>query len=295
MTDQIEALRELASVAESCSSVRAGLIEWSEMVSDPVVHRLGCRARLGLPIAKVVEPLDSWPDGRSIARAIEAHTLHGGSLARTVISIVDALEAREQMAHDALVSGSASKLSARLLGALGLILLALMLPRLRWMTPMVPAALWAASALVWIGVAWTKKLLPRPPLSDRPAASVADLAAALLDSGLHPAEAFESACGANDRAVRLVQLGMSWAEALERSSGDEMKPIASALRRACSSGIPAAEALRHVASAVRTSQRRDADIAARRAPIVLVLPLTLCFLPAFGLAIVAPMLGAMSG
>src|SRR5688500_4678998 len=118
MTTAAEALRSLASLAETAGSTRAALERWPSAAQAPAIAKVGRRARIGAPPDDVTEPLESWPDGRVIGRAIAAHATHGGSLARTLLALADAIEGRERMAHEARMAGSASKLSTRLLGAL---------------------------------------------------------------------------------------------------------------------------------------------------------------------------------
>ena len=291
---RIESLHALSMLTRSSTSVRAALVEWAGASADPVVSSIGRRARLGLPLSAVVEPLAAWPDGPLIARAIEAHAMHGGSLGATLRSIVSVLREREQMTHESRVASASSTLSGRLMGGLAILCAVGLVMRARSMTGTMIMAMLVAAGLVCIGVRWSRSLMPKPPRADRPAAAKADLLAGLLDAGLQVPGALELACGGEDTSARLVRLGMTWTEAIERSPDVEMKQIATVLRRCSSTGAPVSEALRLLATNIRAMQRREAEIAAKRAPIMLVLPLTLCFLPAFALVLVAPMIGAMS-
>lgn len=295
MTTHIESLYGLSVLMGSSTSVRAGLIDWARASRDPIVTRVGRRARLGLPLTAVVEPLEAWPDGRVVANAIEAHALHGGSLGATLQSIVSVLRERDQMIHESRVASASSMLSGRLMGGLAVLCAIGLVMRARSMTVATIVAMLVAGGLVWVGMRWSRRLTPKPPRADRAAAATADLVAALLDAGLHIPGALELVWDSEDKATRLVRLGMTWTDAIERSSDAEMQQVAAELRRCSATGSPVADALRHLASNIRAAKRREAEFVAKRAPVMLVLPLTLCFLPAFALVLVAPMIGAMSG
>lgn len=294
MTPVAEALRSLASLAETTGSVRASLERWPSVVTSSVVARVGRRARIGAPLAEVLEPLAVWPDGRVIARAVAAHAAHGGSLVRTMLALADAAEGRERLAHDARMASSASKLSTRLLGALA-ITCALLVPT--WSRAPLPvsiASIGVAGALAGLGMAWMRRLVPRPPRTDPPAAAMAEVAAALLEGGLQPALAFDVACPPDAPARRSVRLGDGWAEALARSEDPGLRALA-LVTREVSHGARPAEPLRRFATELREEQRRRCETETRRAPVLLVLPLTTCFLPAFGIVVVVPMIPALWG
>lgn len=107
---------------------------------------------------------------------------------------------------------------------------------------------------------------PHAPPSLRPA--LADAADA-LDRG-QP----------TDDAV--VELGRRW--------GPPARPLVHALVDHLRYGTPVIPALERVATDARGARRRAAEARARRLPVLLLLPLVLCTLPAFGLLTVAPLL-----
>ena len=55
-------------------------------------------------------------------------------------------------------------------------------------------------------------------------------------------------------------------------------------------GVPLTEGLDRVAREARLERRRRAEERARRLPVLLLFPLVLCVLPAFGLLTVVPLL-----
>jgi tight adherence protein C len=67
------------------------------------------------------------------------------------------------------------------------------------------------------------------------------------------------------------------------------RPLAHALADHLRYGTPALPALERVAAEARTRRRRGAETRARKLPVLLLFPLVLCTLPAFGLLTVAPL------
>jgi pilus assembly protein TadC len=132
----------------------------------------------------------------------------------------------------------------------------------------------------------------------------ADLIGAALRAGARPETAVEvvgTAIGGplGERLLhvgRALRLGSPPAEAWARLGE---RPAAIALARAAvrgqHSGAAFAEALRRQADDLRAGQLTAADAAGRRAAVLIVLPLGLCFLPAFVLAGLVPVIVAVLG
>ena len=102
-----------------------------------------------------------------------------------------------------------------------------------------------------------------------------------------------------DRLVRVdraLRLGASAAEAWSYL-GDGAGParVTTAAIRSQHSGAAFAGALTRVADDLRADHLLAADAAARRAGVLIVLPLGLCFLPAFVLAGLVPVIAAVLG
>jgi len=76
-------------------------------------------------------------------------------------------------------------------------------------------------------------------------------------------------------------LGQRW--------GPAARPFVHALADHLRYGTPVLPALERVAAEARTARRRAAETRARRLPVLLLFPLVLCTLPAFGLLTVAPL------
>jgi pilus assembly protein TadC len=133
---------------------------------------------------------------------------------------------------------------------------------------------------------------------------VADLLAAALRAGARPESAVEAVGPAIGgplgerllRVARALRLGAPPAQAWA-CLGDS--PAALAVSRAAvrseHSGAAFAEALRRQAEDLRAERSAAADAAGRRAAVLIVLPLGLCFLPAFVLAGLVPVIVAVLG
>ena len=140
----------------------------------------------------------------------------------------------------------------------------------------------------------------RPALVPVPV--VLDLLAAASESGAPVPRCLASVGAAvgGDRGLDLAEAGAeiswgaSWAEAWA-GRDDALAPVASALRPAWEDGSSPVAAARAAARAVRRGQQTQALVAAERLGVRLLLPLTLCHLPAFVLLGIIPVLVSFVG
>ncbi|MGZ4593313.1 MAG: type II secretion system F family protein [Actinomycetes bacterium] len=130
----------------------------------------------------------------------------------------------------------------------------------------------------------------------------ADLVAACLDAGATPADALDVVRGhiGDPLAARLAPAAVALrmgadpvpdyrdATARRVPRDDPAWALVRALARALDSGAPVAASVASVADDERRRQRWAAEAAARRAGVLAVGPLALCFLPAFVLLGVVP-------
>ncbi len=130
-----------------------------------------------------------------------------------------------------------------------------------------------------------------------------DLLAACLAAGATPGQAlvavgtaFEGDVGAMLSGVAaLTALGAPVETAWSEGSGDpRWAPVARALIRAHYSGASLTDVLEHLADDRRRAIRATAQAAAQRAGIKAVLPLGVCFLPAFVLVGVVPVVAGFA-
>jgi pilus assembly protein TadC len=132
----------------------------------------------------------------------------------------------------------------------------------------------------------------------------ADLLAAALCGGApvdHAVEAVADALGGPlgerlARVARSLHLGAEPAEAWSQLSDvPGAKRIVRAAVRSSSSGGALAAAFLRIAGELRDSRQVAVESAAQRAGVLIVLPLGLCFLPAFVLAGLVPVVVAVLG
>ncbi len=114
---------------------------------------------------------------------------------------------------------------------------------------------------------------------------------------LHTAVAMVGTSGRGPVAASLsgvaqdVDRGVSLERALERLTRDqppEVLALGTALLVAAGSGTPAAPALQRLADAERRRSRRAVETGIRRLPVLLLLPLVGCILPAFVVMTLVP-------
>lgn len=169
---------------------------------------------------------------------------------------------------------------------------------------------WAAGPLAGC-VAWRlRRGSGRPPAEEQdPVAAAqiplcADLMAACLAAGAGPREAAEAvgrSLGApvGDALIRVgaeLRLGGDPAQCWERFG--ELTParaMARCLSRASAGGVAPVEEMARLAADCRAAQGRAALARARRAGVLATAPLGLCFLPAFLLVGVAPVVMGLAG
>lgn len=121
-----------------------------------------------------------------------------------------------------------------------------------------------------------------------------DLAAAALAAGLPLPDALASAGqGAGppfdarwQRASGFLRMGGAPADAVEHDSADHEALVV--VQEGMDAGMPLADLLRGLAEARREGAKWEAEAAARRVAVRVVLPLAACFLPAFILLGVVP-------
>lgn len=102
------------------------------------------------------------------------------------------------------------------------------------------------------------------------------------------ATAMAEASGRLRRGLPLVDVLASLGEDL----GPEAAPMVDALARSAATGASAVELLDAVAAEAHDRRRRNAEEAARRLPVTMLLPLALCILPAAVVLAVVPVLVA---
>lgn len=130
-----------------------------------------------------------------------------------------------------------------------------------------------------------------------------DLMAACLRSGTTPTSAAEAVARgiggpvgeALDEVVALLRLGGDPVECWTSLARDPvLAPLGRAVGRAISSGAPVVAALEQVALDAREQRRSTAEEAARKVGVKAAAPLGICFLPAFVLLGVVPVVAGIA-
>ncbi|WP_394263266.1 type II secretion system F family protein [Trueperella sp.] len=156
-----------------------------------------------------------------------------------------------------------------------------------------------AAVLVWVWSTPWRRIRTRPEPAAAPIdnAVVLDLAAAALRSGLSipgTLAALDIATGGTERTTvaRLLLMGASWDEAWEGVAGTRLR---NSLQAAWTDGAAPVPLIERSAQTLRLQRQRNAKEAAERLGARLVMPLGLCFLPAFILIGVVPVVAGAAG
>ena len=126
---------------------------------------------------------------------------------------------------------------------------------------------------------------------------VVDLMAACLSAGAHPADVAEAVSKVARSSLQLdlnqvgaaLRVGASADEAWRLVAESDLAAVAQVMVRSSRSGAPASELLMGVASELRAASRASALADARRLGVRTAGPLGLCFLPAFIVIGVVPL------
>lgn len=285
----IACLRTLAALLRAGAPLRRALLDWPNDLSAPSadVSLISTRVSLGIPATAALHGTAF----ESSAEAVALHLSHGIDLAGWLDATADLLEQDLASAASAKAAAAGAVLSGRMVAGLPLLFVPFA-PMSRAMLDGPGVVFLLAGALLAVaGLRWIGTLVPAAPPPDR-ASRVCLSAAASLEAGLGIDAALVAALGdpAEKGAVtRMRRLGWSAADALAHID-PVYEPMCLALDRARILGLPAASTLRSVAESQRAAALRDFERRIRRAPVLMVVPLTCCVLPAYGLLGVVPFL-----
>ena len=303
MTPFIEALHALAASLAALPSTRAAIERWHLEIQDARLARAAeqtaRRLRLGASARTAFDPLleVEGRDAQLLVDVLVAHSGSGVALSRSVSGIADVISSRRHLEHQSRAAAIASTLSTRMIALMG-VLFALLLPAWRNVPPSTALVTGIFGLILgWAGVVWARRLTPTIATADDLHAALADLIATLVEGGMPLHQALQIATEGLEplRKVRgLVELGAAWPHALERSGDPVLKRLGTIIKAALEMGLPVTARLNEFARALRAERARRFELRVRRAPVLLVLPLTLCVLPAFTLIIGVPLLHSVS-
>lgn len=298
---QADVVRALAALVRAGEPPRRALARWH--ADAPVslrrpLRRVGRRLALGDRTASAIESArDGLGDATDATVAVVtlAERL-GGDLACMLDAVGVATDARARALDAARAAGAGARASAYLVCSLPLAGVAV--------SPVARASLFDATgvALSAIGVAlavggmvWVRRLGPSPP-ELRVATTLCDLVAGAVRGGAGVDEALDHVAvhargtGVEElrRVRRAVRLGLPWDDALSLCDDEDLALVGATLRRSRFAGAPVADALEGLAVQQRAAAAAAFEAAARRAPVMMTLPLAVCVLPSFVLLTVVP-------
>lgn len=303
-TDAAQALRALAALLHAGFPSRAALSLWHRDAPRSLIgplRELGRRLRLGCDVRSAMHDLESvlGAEARTLACVLAVHGRMGGDLAPMIERLAAASEERVEAIAAGRAAGAGALLSGRIVAGLPLLLVPFApIAGSPLFDPLGLLMLCIGGGLAVSGMGWVSRLVPVPPSADPEGVVLAEVLACVLDGGapVHAALTAVSEIGLDDapssltEARRTVRLGASWPDALERTGDSSLRAISSELRRTFVLGTPVSAALKRWAQAQRAASRREFDEAMRRAPVLMVVPLSVCVLPAYALLGLAPYL-----
>lgn len=298
-----DALRALASLLRGGLSQQQAVAAWPRHVNGPLASHLETAARRVVLGSSPADALADDPLGTITAplrAALATHEALGGEAAASLEALAAEADRMAGSAAGALAGAAGTTLSARMVSALPLVFAPLVPGAgLPLGDPIAMTSLLAGVALAAAGMAWIRRLMPSVPQPDA-AASVALVAAAVLRGGASSAPVLDAAACSNmnpdlELAARRVRLGLTWEEALALADEPGFVALAATLAEARVSGAPLAEKLRGFASERIRGAATAFDQETRKAPVRMVVPLTVCVLPAFLLIAAGPLVRGLSG
>jgi tight adherence protein B len=255
--------------------------------------RLSRRLALGEDIGRALTHTGAAfgdEDEGALGALIAVHEREGGDLAGMLEAFADRIDARNDALRAAFGAGAGAMLSGRLVAGLPLFLLLLAPGTGDSLTDAGGLMMLAiGGGLIAVGMAWMRRLVPKPEAVDDPVATVCDVAACVLSAGTSLNGALAAALRACspeirphfERAHRLARLGVPWPDALAHSGHNDLTALAACVAHARRLGIPLARSLRGWGDARRLERLREFETAVGRAPVLMAIPLTVCVLPAY--------------
>lgn len=237
-----------------------------------------------------------------IAIVLGAFARAGGRVSRSLSRVAALLRGRLALADEqaALTAqGRVSALVLVLLAPLGAIFLAVSMPDyVAILTGEGRALLFAALVLEVVAALWLRRLL-RVPTTGSTLASLLDAVVVGLDSGMTFEQSLRAlvvrapAVGRLPEARRLLAdlaLGQGSRRSFGAfaSAGPAEARVAALIASSTRFGAPLADLLVIQADALREADRRRAEAAARRLPVLMLFPLTFCVLPALLIVFLGP-------
>ena len=266
---------------------------------------VGASLRIGEPIDRALAAYDGVVPAAELAPfaiVLGAFARSGGRVGRSLARVAKLLRGRLALDAERGALTAQGRLSAAVLvglAPLGALFFAVLTPSYMatFAGPGRPLA-GLAVALEVAGAAWLWRLVRTP--SDAPElAALLDAVVVGLDAGLSFELALAMLVARSPRVARLpearrlladLRLGRTprVAFAAFAASGADEARIAALVESASRFGAPLAELLVAQADGLRDAERRQAETAARRLPVLMLFPLSFCVLPALLVVFLGP-------
>jgi tight adherence protein C len=237
-----------------------------------------------------------------VAIVLGAFVRAGGRVSRSLARVADLLRGRLALAgeQEALTAqGRASAAVLVLLAPLGAAFLALGMPDyVAILLGEGRGLLIAAIVLEVVAVLWLRRLL-RVPVAGSTLASLLDAVIVGLESGMTFDQSLRALVARAPSVGRLAEArrlladlalgqGSRRAFAAFAAAGQDEARVAALISSSTRFGAPLADLLVAQADALRAADRRRAEAAARRLPVLMLFPLTFCVLPALLVVFLGP-------
>ncbi|MDP9265206.1 MAG: type II secretion system F family protein [Chloroflexota bacterium] len=298
----------VAAALASGLSLQLAFAEIAPTLPEPlagVTRRLAASLRLGIPLDAALrgyEEVLPAEDIAPLAIVLAAFARSGGRIGRSLGRVAKLLRGRLALEDEQAALTAQGRLSAIVLVALaplGGAFFAVATPEyLRTLAGRGLPLLLLAIALEGLAAAWLWRLVrATAPRADF--ASLIDAVVVGLEAGLTFQQSLAEMVSRAPRVAGLPEarrlladlaLGRPPAEAFApfAAAGQNEARVAALVRSAARFGAPLADLLVVQADALREADRRHAEAAARRLPVLMLFPLTFCVLPALLIVFLGP-------
>lgn len=290
--DSIDALASLIGVH---LSVRAAVMAWPsdaspEDVTD--VERIGALVRLGVGLDEACEAV-LGEEGVELGEVLARGEATGGRIVLSLLSLARRIEERIASCRASDATAVGATLSARIVTVV-LVGSSLLSAMRAGFAPTTLAVCGVGLGLILSGGRWMSNL--KPGLPNDSVEQLASAVADMVEGGTTIEESLErlsrEAAYRSALAVarEVANRGSLWPEALLESDVEGVCRMGRCCVVSRRYGRPLAPALRQLAAGLARRRSVELDRVLRRAPVRMVLPLTLCVLPGSLLVAAGPLI-----